>query len=113
MTLPVLPSKPRKGDPCTHCGACCQHELCDIAAQVFHGTSRFAFRPGPCPALEYADGRSVCGMHANPQRYMPALPDKNVAAVRRLVAEGMGFGNGCDMDDERNPCEYFAMKEAT
>lgn len=119
MTLPVLPSKPRKGDPCNGCGHCCQNELCDIAERVFHQGGIIGRRiggmnrPGPCPALEYTDGRSVCGIYANPQRHMPALAADNVDAVRRLVVWSLGFGNGCDMDDWWNPCEDFAMKEAT
>ncbi len=44
------------------------------------------------------DGRFWCGMMRNPLHYWPVVGDKT-EKMRQLVAEGLGFGRGCDSDD--------------
>lgn len=96
FTLPIIeshaPPKPKKGQPCNGCGFCCAAELCDLAIDR-------GFQSAPCPAMEFFSGRFWCGLASNPMRYIPGVKEFAVEAIRALVADGLGFGHGCDTDD--------------
>jgi hypothetical protein len=64
---------------------------------------------GPCPALEYREGRSWCGLLREPLKYIPLekpqgpLPPQVVEIVGELqsrLAFGLAIGSGCDSEDD-------------
>lgn len=81
------PDKPEFGAPCNGCGLCCAVETCPLGMVLFRR------RKGPCPALEWRDGRYVCGVLDAPDRFVPLLPRRWAA---RLVARWIAAGRGCD-----------------
>ena len=87
----IIP-KPAFGAPCNGCGWCCWATACAIAIQHFAG----ARADEPCPALEFEDGRSRCGLVRRPGHYLGlphAWADEHLGAT---VAELLGVGRGCD-----------------
>jgi hypothetical protein len=56
----------------------------------------------PCIALEVHDGKYLCGVALRPEFYLREVSQlgqlPNLA--RAVVAEVLGFGRGCGMDDE-------------
>lgn len=94
MTL----EKPPHGAPCNGCGLCCEAVLCVLGRRVFGRTD------GPCPALEPADGKRVCGLVTSPAKYAPAAARRQgVDALSRSAALLTGSGIGCDAQVEGEP----------
>ena len=91
--LPYL-TKPLFGEKCNGCGLCCQTALCPGAQQIFGGE-----KVRKCPALEYADGRTYCGIIRNPTKYLPHMKPENAAELSTLFGIALGIGKGCSMDD--------------
>jgi hypothetical protein len=85
--LSDAPLKPAFGAQCNGCGLCCAVETCPL------GMILFRRRHGPCPALEWREGRYVCGVLAEPKRFIPLLPRSWAV---RLVARWIAAGKGCD-----------------
>lgn len=87
MVEPVtdLP-KPRLGQPCNGCGLCCASSLCPAGKIAFGWRTK-----APCPALRFKDRRTYCGLVLI-EREMGAEP---------LIAEALGIGEGCTMDDRQ------------
>ncbi len=81
------PDKPDFGAPCNGCGLCCAVETCPLGLLLFRR------RKGPCPALEWRDGRYVCGVLDAPDRFIPLLPRRWAV---RLVGRWIAAGRGCD-----------------
>ena len=87
----TLQKKPPHGQPCNRCGLCCVATLCPLARHVFRREL------GPCPALEYADGQSVCGLVAHPMRHAPRVAFQAGVEAAQAAAEILiGSGTGCD-----------------
>lgn len=91
-----LPAKPPKGAACNGCGVCCLAEPCQLAQAFLH------VETGPCPALEYADGRTYCGIVRRPAHYLfgQEMPQSETGRLSVALAEMLGLGHGCDADDE-------------
>jgi hypothetical protein len=86
--------KPRFGDKCNGCGLCCASQLCDLAEQQFAGAV------APCPALEWEDGRTYCGLVRHPSRHLKinfAGADNSLAP---LTEQLIAVGQGCGMPDD-------------
>ena len=78
--------KPAFNAPCNGCGYCCATEPCKLAREYIPDQPE----EGPCRAMEYEDGRFVCGMVRHPSRYMPELPnDWADAHLGSLFAESL------------------------
>lgn len=79
------------GEPCNGCGLCCKMERCAIADMLI------GEGPGPCPALEFEEGRYWCGIVRNASRYTdqvePAKDEWFGWTMKRLY-----FGTGCDFE---------------
>lgn len=96
IQLPYL-TKPVFLSPCNGCGLCCSVELCDVATSVF-GKETLT----PCPALEYQDGRTFCGLMQNPDKYLVNMPNDSgitFPEVATLIKLLLGAGKGCGMED--------------
>ena len=89
------PRKPKCGDACNGCGVCCIAEPCASAVEFIGATE------GPCPALEFEDGRYWCGMVRHPAKYL-GEPEKPWAdkILGGIYAEMIAVGHGCDADCE-------------
>lgn len=88
------PEKPAFGKPCNGCGYCCALQACAVALEYISPDIE-----GPCPALEFADGKFQCGMVRQPSRYMPLPNEWADEAIGSLFAQMLGVGKGCDADD--------------
>lgn len=94
--------KPKFGQPCNGCGACCALELCALAEQFFAGAA------APCPALEVDGDRFRCGLVLHPSRYVPGeqlTPDRARLLddlVGPRIAYYLGVGKGCGMTDNHD-----------
>lgn len=88
------PAKPRWGEPCNGCGACCAAEPCPV------GQLRFGRRHGTCPALEWeaATGCYRCALLTDPRRLIPGLPVFLHRVTTALVRRQIAAGCGCDFD---------------
>jgi len=87
--------KPKFKDPCNGCGLCCRLELCEEAERYFPGA------PLPCPALEFEDGRTWCGLIRNPSRHL--MFNFNADKVLTpLFSKVIPIGQGCGMPDEES-----------
>ena len=86
--------KPKWGSPCNGCGMCCKAIPCILARDLL------AAFEGPCPALEFDEGRYWCGLIRNPTQHIYGLKDKPWAdgPIRAMVLETGAFGKGCDSD---------------
>lgn len=85
------PEYPGYGKPCNGCGFCCAAQPCGLAEE-FLGA-----KEGPCPAMEFADGRFRCGLVAHPSDYL-GFPDFGNELVGGMIAEALGIGKGCDSE---------------
>jgi hypothetical protein len=86
-----LDRKPRHGEPCNSCGLCCRATLCPLGQWVFRQ------HLGPCPALRVTDGKSSCGLVAEPARHALQVVLKNGAQKASEAALHLiGSGHGCD-----------------
>ena len=95
VTLP----KPRFGKPCNGCGLCCSTERCGLAVQILGAG------PGPCPALEWQEGRSWCGLLRNPRRHLPSIAllfvrGDEIGKFQCELASALAISSGCDSDDD-------------
>ncbi len=89
----VAERKPRHGQPCNRCGACCMATLCPLARKVF------GFEFGRCPALVWSpeNPESSCGLVVEPAKHAWRIaatygPQAAGDAAKLLV----GSGIGCD-----------------
>lgn len=53
--------------------------------------------PGPCPAMEFDEGRFWCGLVRNASKYIPGCKPFADDAIRAVLLPA--FGTGCDSDD--------------
>lgn len=85
----MMLTKPRFGTPCNGCGVCCQQEVCRV------GVVAFGARPGPCPALQWHQGRFWCGLvlaeYEGRRQEMLELP---------LLDQALAIGRWCDAADD-------------
>mgnify|MGYP001583561810 FL=1 len=83
----TAPEKPPFGAPCNGCGVCCIAELCQI------GRKAFGDIPGPCPALQFHQGRFWCGVvlaeYEGRRQGVIELP---------LLEQTLAIGRGCDAE---------------
>lgn len=101
MRSSVAPEKPRFEQPCNGCGYCCTQEPCQLASDILGATE------GPCPALEWRDGRSWCGLVSNPGRYLPVERiDLEPGSLSALLAGVLRLGAGCDADDDEVSAQW-------
>lgn len=98
IALPYL-TKPRRWEPCNGCGLCCSLTLCDVAIKFFGDGDFSKEHAGPCPALEYADGRTFCGLTLHPHKYLKLKPFCDPVLVD-LFQKATGQGQGCGMPDD-------------
>lgn len=89
--LPVL-TKPKFAEPCNNCGECCRLEQCEIS-EIFLPERL------PCAALEFENGRFVCGMVKRPSYHLGLNFNADETLVP-LVKEILAIGQGCGMPDE-------------
>lgn len=89
MILPQIPrpSKPREGEACNGCGACCAAEVCRIGLEVL-GEDATA----PCELLSFHDGRFWCSV--------VEVADKT--SVGPLLRMRLGIGIACDSSDSES-----------
>lgn len=102
----VVLDKPAEGDPCNGCGLCCIAQVCDLGVTL--GDDR------NCRALiQNTDNTFSCGLVLDPYRFLDADAVKpwriidemsggnaGEQALKKMNAEGLGAGRGCDSDDE-------------
>ena len=91
--------KPLYGEPCNNCGLCCRVQACKVS-EIFLKSSQ-----APCIALEYHDGKLLCGMLIRPAHYLGiTFPDATAeTASQYLIPQFrllIGAGDGCSMPDE-------------
>jgi hypothetical protein len=89
-------TKPIRGEPCNGCGLCCSLEVCGIGIKVLGlGTT------APCPALEYDNGRTFCGLIRNPAKWSERgdSTDPLFGHFSNMVSNALGIGKGCCSDD--------------
>lgn len=81
------------GDKCNNCGECCNALPCGIALELIEGCNP----PGPCPALEFKDGKYYCGLLIHSSQYIDL--GENVEWknkwLRDLFSQILGIGMGC------------------
>lgn len=94
MALP--PAKSKFGEPCSGCGLCCRLELCEIAQKSMPEAV------APCPALEWENGRTWCGLTRHPARHLKANFDGMDAVLIPLFTKAQSYGQGCGMTDEED-----------
>jgi hypothetical protein len=93
----ALKEKPRHGEPCNNCGACCQSTLCPLGSWVFHRDAYDRPHRGPCPALELSGEGYACGLITNPIAYdMKVVLLYGHEAASEAAAHLNGAGQGCD-----------------
>lgn len=90
MTL----EKPNFGEACNGCGTCCKAVPCPVARDVIGA------REGPCPALEFDDGRHWCGLIRNAHKHIFGLEDKPWASepIREMLLASGAWQGQCDSD---------------
>ena len=94
IALPVrIIPKPAFGEPCNGCGWCCHMTACALAIDWLPD----AHEGQPCPALEFRDGRSGCGLILRPSHYL-GLRFNGDAHLAPMIAEALGAGRGCDAE---------------
>lgn len=83
--------KPEYGKPCNNCGLCCRVDTCQVSRTLLGSTQT------PCIALEFRDGKFVCGMLTRPEHYLPdSYQNDNVKA---FIDYWVHPGFGCEMPD--------------
>jgi hypothetical protein len=85
----AAPPKPAPGATCNGCGLCCAAQPCPLGMLLSRR------RHGRCRALLWQgnEGRYVCGVMSQPQRWLPWLP---AAMTRRMAARWIAAARGCD-----------------
>jgi hypothetical protein len=98
--FPII-QKPPYRSPCNRCGECCKVGPCDLAIDFLQADDGEL-----CPALEVEpDGRFSCGLfkrpihYINPQLAAEAETINGWTDFPAKVAEVLGFGQGCSMED--------------
>lgn len=91
----ALDHKPKHGQPCNGCGLCCMASLCPLGQHVFERPEL----PGPCPALEFKNGKSECGIVS----LMTKIGHQDMADAAMLV---IGADTGCDARFNGEPPDY-------
>jgi hypothetical protein len=93
-------AKPKKGDPCNHCGLCCVVSPCELARELLD------CRVGPCIALE---GKNLCGLTIRPAWYVykKQVPLDEQKKVAEVFSRLLGIGQGCDSEDSPFDKEFF------
>ena len=86
--------KPRFRLPCNGCGICCLTEVCETMHELVSDAI------GPCPALEFETGRYWCGLVRHPHKYLGIGFQEADTVLGPMVAEAIGVGQGCSMEDE-------------
>ena len=101
VTALLILSKDRKRisgrKPCTHCGKCCQEEVCPVGEILLRTTTP------PCPALaKDKKGEYWCGLVVCPETAMFAETDYAKYWSRKLgqflESNVFNFGAGCDRE---------------
>lgn len=90
----TAPEKPPVGHPCNGCGFCCASEPCLVSQGVFG----IGLDYGPCPALEWGEGRFWCGLLRSPEAYGMEGAEP---LLRQLL--GVDIGAGCDASMDHEP----------
>lgn len=88
-------NKPKFTEPCNNCGLCCRVQACHVSREFLKSEQ------APCIALEYHDGKFLCGMTIRPLHYLELPADQELH--KQLVAgfrELLYIGQGCGMRDE-------------
>lgn len=98
-----LKQKPDYGQPCNRCGICCIRERCPVSEILFGENSRV------CPALEWDENGSRCGLIASPMKHAPAWVIKHgVATFTQVVKQIIGADTMCDCGNVHD--DYDAEK---
>ncbi|WHQ45919.1 hypothetical protein [Alcaligenes faecalis] len=109
-----LPEKPMFGQACNQCGYCCAVQPCALAEEFLRCTT------GPCTALEFANGHTLCGLVRNPLGYLfkAVHPEADIdlmetqshsSSEQKLshdIAEALGINKGCDTDDDDESAKW-------
>lgn len=87
------PPKPPTGAACNGCGLCCASAPCPLGMWLSRK------RRGACHALQWDEPRQryLCGVLAQPRRWLPWLP---AALGARLARRWIAAAIGCDADIE-------------
>ena len=88
-----MPVKPAKGEGCNGFGYCCAEEPCAIAVEYIGAGAE-----GPCPALEFDEGRAWCGLVRHASQYLDLPNDWADKILGEMFATALGAGRGCDAD---------------
>ena len=101
--------KPAYGSPCTHCGKCCEDQICPLGVHVL------GQKEGPCPALQRdADGHSSCGLVVDPRHWSPTrVSTRGVKIMREAAAILIGSTGICDALTTAEPQPSPELREAT
>jgi hypothetical protein len=83
--------KPKEGEPCNNCGLCCRVSVCEVSKTLLHSEQT------PCIALEFREGKYVCGMLLRPAHYLGA---DYAGEHREYIDYWVHPGYGCEMSDE-------------
>ena len=91
------PPKATFGEPCTHCGRCCEAECCEDIHLIMPDA-----KP-PCPALFYREdvNKYLCSLVEAEGTLFP--PEK------RLFSKAVGVGKGCTAPDDMEMKMGFAF----
>lgn len=90
--MPEL-AKPKFREQCNGCGLCCRLEICETGAELLPGAV------APCPALEWEDGRTWCGLVRHPSRHLSLNFSGADQMVGPLFLQAIAGGQGCGMED--------------
>ncbi|TXN51073.1 hypothetical protein [Methylobacterium sp. WL2] len=84
-----LPVKSAKGEGCNGCA----EEPCHLEVEYIGAGTE-----GPCPALEFEEGRAWCGLVRHASRYMDLPNDWADAILGEMFATALGAERGCDAE---------------
>jgi len=79
--------------PCSHCGLCCIATPCEVGITLGNFKEQET-----CPALEWENEESRCGLLTNPEKHLPeryGKPFANIPLATRMQI--MDSGTGCSM----------------
>lgn len=96
--LEAIASKPRYGEPCNGCGACCATSQCIVSEAVFGTIGKDNSPWGvTCPAFEPDGKETKCGIVRNPIAYaMTKVLRYGEGVVRQATLQLIFAGEGCD-----------------
>jgi len=84
--------KAKYKEPCNGCGLCCRVEPCEVSKNLLHS------HQAPCIALEFHDGKFLCGVVLHPDKYLQNTVYREFE-VRAYIEHWIAPGQGCDMPD--------------